>query len=184
MRWRCLRAATAMFGLLAILSACTEQQMRSGANAPDSVTLCLPGKNGWMPLEAEVAATPQARRQGLSGRERLSRRSGMLFLYPQTQGADNRFWMYRTNMPLTIAFLDEDGTIGALQGMSPCQEEDSDDCRRYRAGEPHRAALEVNQGLFDALEVDAGDRITRDPSPRGKCRKPATFSVEALLGGY
>jgi len=70
-----------------------------GDSSLASVTLCLPGNNGWMPLTAEIAATPEARRQGLTGRERLPRRAGMLFLYPQDQGPGNRFWMYRTNIP-------------------------------------------------------------------------------------
>lgn len=180
--WRLV--ASVLFGSLLLLSACTEHRMRSGDTSPATVTLCLPGDNGWTPLTAEIAATPEARSQGLSGRERLRRRAGMLFLYPQVQGPGNRFWMYRTNIPLTIAFMKADGAIAALQGMSPCLYEDADQCPRFQAGVTHRAALEVNQGLFEALGVEAGDRIALDPSPRGECGERVPFSVESLLGAY
>jgi len=77
-----------------------------------------------------------------------------------------------------------DGTIAGLQGMSPCLYEDGDECPRYEAGVTHRAALEVNQGLFEALGVKAGDRIALDPSPRGECRERVPFSVDTLLEAY
>lgn len=169
---------------LLLLPACTEHQARPDDASGGKVTLCLPGKNGWTPLTAELAATPEARSRGLSGRDRLARRAGMLFLYPQMKGPGNQFWMYRTNIPLTIAFMNGNGTIGALQGMSPCLYEDGDRCPRFEAGVPHRAALEVNQGLFEALGVEVGDRIALDPSPRGECRDPDPFSVSALLERY
>ena len=178
------RMAGVLLAPVLLLSACTEYQARPDDSSSVSVTLCLPGDNGWMPLTTEIAATAQARSRGLSGRERLPRRAGMLFLYPQAQGPGNRFWMYRTNMPLTIAFMKADGTIAGLQGMSPCLYEDGDQCARYEAGVTHRAALEVNQGLFEALGVKAGDRIALDPSPRGKCRERIPFSVDTLLEAH
>lgn len=169
---------------LLLLAGCAEQRMHPGENAPERITLCLPGSSGWTPVAAEVAATPEARRQGLAGRESLARRAGMLFLYAETQGPGNQFWMHRTRMPLTIAFLDAGGTIARLQGMSPCQEEDSAECRRYPAQVEHRAALEVNQGLFEALGAAEGDRIAWDPSPRGQCGAPVPLSVDGLLQAH
>lgn len=177
-----LQVAGALLAPLVLLSACTNQI--PGDSSPASVTLCLPGNNGWMPLTAEIAATPEARSRGLSGRERLPRRAGMLFVYPQNQGPGNQFWMYQTNIPLTIAFMKADGTIARLQGMSPCLNEDGDQCSRYEAGVTHRVALEVNQGLFEALGVKAGDRIALDPSPRGKCQERARFSLDTLPGAH
>ena len=167
-----------------LLPGCTETQTRPDSPYSGNVTLCLPANNGWVPLTAEMAISSEARGRGLSGRDSLPRRSGMLFLYPEVQGPSNQFWMYRTNIPLTIAFMKADGTIAALQGMSPCLYDDSDQCPRFRAGVTHRAALEVNQGLFEAMGVKVGDRVTVDPSDQGECRERTPMSVDALLEAH
>lgn len=148
--------------------------------AAEGVTLCLPYKDGWLPLEAEVAATAGARAEGLKGREELGRREGMLFVYPEPQGQENRFWMHRTPLPLTVAFLGGDGTLLALQGMSPCMSEDGAECAYYEAGVRHSAALEVNQGLFRALGVSEGQRITLDASRQADCSSMKPFSVDLV----
>ncbi|PAU80602.1 hypothetical protein CK501_09265 [Halovibrio salipaludis] len=132
-----------------------------GEGAGGSVTLCLPADERLIPLEAELAVTPSARQEGLSGRETLSRRAGMLFVYPREQGPDNSFWMHRTRIPLTILFLDDQGVVRSVQDMDPCLEASGSGCASYPAGVDHWMALEVNQGLPAALGISEGDRIRR-----------------------
>lgn len=103
-------------------------------------------------LVVEVAATPWSRQCGLSQRQALDDNRGMLFVYPE---ADLRtFWMKNTWIPLSIAFLDDRGTIINIETMLPAQSR-----QRYRSSSPATYALEVNQGWFRWHGVKAGDRV-------------------------
>ena len=101
-------------------------------------------------LVVELAATPQSRACGLAKRSTLDANRGMLFVYP---GPGRRtFWMKDTWIPLSIAFLDEDGKIINIEIMSPDQT-----LMKYHSRAPARYALEVNQGWFAEHGVDVGD---------------------------
>ncbi|WP_110649128.1 DUF192 domain-containing protein [Salinicola peritrichatus] len=114
-------------------------------------------------LQVEVAATPQQRSRGLMERETLAENAGMLFLYDSEQPGSSAYWMYRTRIPLDIAFVDSDGIIRSLKTMSPCRSASSRDCPVYPAGAPFRAALETNAGYFEKRELTVGDRLDLSP---------------------
>jgi len=115
---------------------------------PDRVPIHLDGAR----VEAEVAANPAERRQGLSGRDRLAPDSGMLFVWP---GEGRRvFWMKDTTIPLAIAFMDRHGRILNIAAMEPGRRD-----RFYPSRGHARFALEVNQGWFRAHGVEPGDRV-------------------------
>jgi uncharacterized protein len=111
-------------------------------------------------LRVEIAETDRQMRVGMQGRESLPDDRGMLFLFDEEQPADSGFWMFRTLIPLSIAFLDADGVVVALRDMEPCPRRFSLLCPRYLAGVPYTAALEVGQGVFARLGVQVGDRVT------------------------
>lgn len=64
------------------------------------------------------------------------------------------FWMKDTWVPLSIAFLDEDGNIINIEIMSPDQTHE-----RYHSRKPATYALEVNWGWFDKHGIEPGDRV-------------------------
>jgi uncharacterized protein len=103
-------------------------------------------------LAVELATTPKARACGLSKRGELLENHGMLFIYP-TQGT-RTFWMKDTNIPLSIAFLDDRGAILSIQSMIPMQT-----AERYRSLQPVKYALEVNQGWFGDHGITVGDIV-------------------------
>lgn len=103
-------------------------------------------------LVVELAATPQSRACGLSRRPALDENHGMLFVYPRS--GPRTFWMKDTWIPLSIAFLDDSGTIINIEIMSPDQTE-----KRYRSSRPALFALEVNQGWFRLHGIKAGDKV-------------------------
>lgn len=103
-------------------------------------------------IKAEVASSPDERARGLMLRKSLQANSGMIFLFENT--ALHCFWMKNTLIPLTIAFLDDDGTIVTLTDMRPHDE--TSNC----PAKPVRHALEMEQGWFKAKGIKAGDRIT------------------------
>jgi uncharacterized membrane protein (UPF0127 family) len=129
-------------------------------------------------LVVELALTPQSRACGLSKRSTLDANRGMLFVYP---GAGWRtFWMKDTWIPLSIAFLDEDGNIINIEIMSPDQT-----LKRYHSRAPARYALEVNQGWFKLHGVSAGDRVEMNQIVNistPTLQKPERFKVKATRG--
>ncbi|MFW6200946.1 MAG: DUF192 domain-containing protein [Gemmatimonadota bacterium] len=111
------------------------------------------------PLTVEVAETDEQRGYGLMERTSLPEDHGMIFRYGSPQPPDAGFYMYRTRIPLDIAFVDGDGRIVAIERMEPCESPYPASCPRYAPGEPYTAALEVNAGYFEARGIEVGDRV-------------------------
>jgi uncharacterized membrane protein (UPF0127 family) len=115
------------------------------------VTFVADGRRVAMPVL--VADTPELRSTGLMRREDLPADAGMIFVYDApTEGA---FWMKDTLLPLTIAFVGDDGVVQQLTDMEPCTVAD-EDCRRYAAERPYRYAIEANQGYYDRHGITPG----------------------------
>jgi uncharacterized protein len=102
-------------------------------------------------IRAEVAADFGSRAQGLMYRKQMPSNAGMLFIFEQP-GAQC-MWMKNTLIPLSVAFLDDAGTIINIEDMAP-QTEDSHCARR-----PARYALEMNGGWFAARGIKPGTRL-------------------------
>ncbi|HVG03862.1 MAG TPA: DUF192 domain-containing protein [Burkholderiaceae bacterium] len=109
-------------------------------------------------ITAEVASTPQSRMIGLMMREHLAPNHGMAFVFEDK--SQHCFWMRNTVIPLSIAFIDDDGTISNIADMAPKSEASTCPLR------PVRYALEMSQGWFAKRGVTAGQRIAGLPSPR------------------
>lgn len=110
---------------------------------------------GEVVFTVEIADDPEERQLGLMHRESLLEDAGMIFLFEENQSGG--FWMKNTLIPLSIAFVDAEGTILRLLDMQPCE---ADPCEIYDPGVIYRSALEVNEGAFDRLGVAEGDRLT------------------------
>lgn len=108
-------------------------------------------------VDAEVAATEPSRAYGLMNRKSLPENHGMLFVFDRTDS--HCFWMKNTPLPLSIAFIDDDGTIVNIADMQPFDE--SSHC----PVKPVRYALEMSQGWFKNHAVKAPARINGLPKP-------------------
>jgi hypothetical protein len=138
-----IAARFAGFLLLVVLSAC-DGEADSGL---PTETIRLGGEE----LTVEIAATPEARRQGLMNRESLAADRGMLFVF---EDSDYRsFWMKDTSIPLSLAYIDEDGTILEIHELEPFSREPVGSQNRVKF------ALEVNRGTFERLGVGPGDQL-------------------------
>ena len=102
-------------------------------------------------IDAQVAATPQQRQIGLMHRKEMPQQEGMLFVFEQP--ATQCFWMRNTLLPLTAAFVEDDGTVVNLADMKP-QTEDS-----HCSAKPVRYVLEMNQGWFAKRGIKAGAKL-------------------------
>lgn len=109
-------------------------------------------------ISAEVARTPEQRAIGLMNRRSLPPNAGMLFAFEQPEPLC--FWMKNTLIPLSIAFLRDDGTILNIAEMKPHSLES------HCSERPARYALEMNEGWFSKRGVKPGDRIGGEPFSR------------------
>jgi uncharacterized membrane protein (UPF0127 family) len=99
-------------------------------------------------IHAQVAATPEQRAIGLMWRRELPANEGMLFVFERP--AVQCFWMKNTYVPLTAAFIADDGRIVNLVDMRPLDE--TSHCSR----EPVRYVLEMAQGWFAQRGIAPG----------------------------
>jgi uncharacterized protein len=108
-------------------------------------------------LRVEIAETPRQTSVGLMERHSMPPDEGMIFLFDEPRTSP--FWMYRTHIPLDIAFLDEEGRIVAIRQMEPCPSPNPQFCPQYEPGRPYVAALEANLGFFASRGIGVGDRV-------------------------
>lgn len=99
-------------------------------------------------IQAEVADRDDTRRTGLMHRESLAPNHGMLFVFDQP--SVQCFWMRNTLVPLSIAFLTDDGQVVNLADMTPRTE------TPHCSEQPVRFALEMQQGWFAERGLKAG----------------------------
>jgi uncharacterized membrane protein (UPF0127 family) len=85
-------------------------------------------------------------------RKEMPQNEGMLFVFEQA--VVQCFWMRNTLLPLTAAFVADDGTIVNLADMKP-QSDDS-----HCSKKPVRFVLEMNQGWFAKRNIQAGFKLT------------------------
>lgn len=110
---------------------------------------------GMHQIDAQVAADVNSRTFGLMYRRDMPQHEGMLFVFdhPSVQC----FWMRNTYLPLTAAFIADDGTIVNLVDMKPLTTDS------HCSTKPVRFVLEMNQGWFAKKAIKAGSRLTGPP---------------------
>jgi len=124
--------------------------------APDGPTLAVKTLSAGMHrIQAEVAATDSTRSRGLMYRKQLAPNHGMLFVFEQANV--QCFWMRNTLLPLSIAFILDDGTITNIADMAPLTE------NSHCSTAPVRYTLEMEQGWFAKRGITAGKMITGIP---------------------
>lgn len=110
---------------------------------------------GLFQIDAQVAATPEQRTIGLMFRREMPTHEGMLFIFEQP--SPQCFWMKNTLLPLTAAFVADDGTIVNLVDMKPLTTDP------HCSLKPVRYVLEMNQGWFAKKGLKAGAKISGGP---------------------
>jgi len=111
----------------------------------DTYTLII---GGTKKLQVECAVSPEAIRQGLSGREKLE--GGMLFIFPDL--ALHTMWMPEMKFPLDVVWLDEQLSVVHISyGLQPCRSRA--DCPSYPSVYSSKYAIEVVAGQGKAFHV-------------------------------
>lgn len=102
-------------------------------------------------IRAEVVSDMATRAQGLMHRKSLPQNAGMLFIFDEQ--AVHCMWMKNTLIPLSVAFIDERGTIVNIADMEPHSE------ASHCATQPVKYALEMSRGWFAARGIKPGSRL-------------------------
>ena len=102
-------------------------------------------------LDVQVAATPEQRQIGLMFRKDMPQHEGMIFIFDQP--AQQCFWMKNTLLPLSTAFIADDGTIVNIEDMKPLVLDS------HCSAKPVRYVLEMNKGWFAKKGVQAGSKL-------------------------
>ena len=155
--WRLLRLArTALLAALTgMLLAVVAPARAQAIPQPKLPTIELGA--GMHNIVAEVARTPQQQQVGMMMRTKMEPHEGMLFVFDDV--APRCFWMRNTLLPLSIAFIADDGTIVNIAEMQP--QSDQSHC----SAQPVRYALEMNKGWFSKRGIKAGSKLRGAPFP-------------------
>ncbi len=134
--------------MLAGSNACAQDQAQ-----PRLATIDLTA--GMHVIRAEVAQTGLQQQIGMMFRKEMGANEGMLFVNPDS--SPRCFWMRNTLIALSIAFIDDDGTIVNIADMQP--QSDASHC----SAKPVRYALEMRQGWFAKRGIKAGFKLRGAP---------------------
>jgi uncharacterized membrane protein (UPF0127 family) len=149
-----LRRFIAVFALAGLASSSGAFAQDPNGGQPQSLPV-VAVHIGNATLKTEVAATPQEGEIGLMYRRSMPDNNGMIFVLPVGTA---QFWMKNTLIPLSIAFLDKNGTILELHDMQAM------DTSITRSDSNQVAyAIETNLHWFDLNGIKPGVKI--DPSP-------------------
>jgi len=103
-------------------------------------------------LNTELASSPNQRYMGLSFRKSMAENEAMLFVFSTEEKLF--FTMRNTLIPLSIAYISNDGIIQEIVDMPVGPDQ------VFPSKLPARFALEVNQGWFERNKVKVGDKIS------------------------
>ena len=136
---------------LLVLAWATPTQAQDGPQKLAAIQLSA----GMHLIRAEVAQTPEQRSIGLMHRPSMGPNEGMLFVFEQS--GPQCFWMKNTLLPLSIAFVADDGAIVNIESMKP-QTLDS-----HCSKKPVRFVLEMNDGWFAKRGIKPGASLKGTP---------------------
>ncbi|HUP09072.1 MAG TPA: DUF192 domain-containing protein [Caldimonas sp.] len=145
---RALRLAASLLPALFVALAA---QAQSGPQKLPAIKL----NAGIHNIVAEVARTPDERSTGLMFRPSMGANEGMLFVFEQP--GQQCFWMKNTLIPLSVAFVADDGAIVNIEQMKP-QTLDS-----HCSAREVRYVLEMNEGWFARRGIKPGAKLTGAP---------------------
>jgi len=141
------RAAAALALLLA-------GAIASAQDAPQQLP-AIRLSTGMHVLQVQLAQTPEQQQIGLMFRKTMGTNEGMLFVFDEPR--QQCFWMKNTLLPLSVAFIADDGSVVNLDNMKP-QTLDS-----HCSTRPVRFVLEMNVGWFDKRGIKAGSKFAGEP---------------------
>ena len=103
-------------------------------------------------LDLFIADTNSSRARGLMGGDYLGKNEGMIFFLPNA--SKKCMWMKNTNLPLSVAFIDQDRTIVQIDDLQPLSTDSI--CSK---SERIVAAIEMNKDWFEENDLKEGSQV-------------------------
>jgi len=149
-----LNTALSILSALALAAVAVPARAQEPQTTLPRVTLSA----GMHQIDAQVAQTGDQRATGLMYRKEMPQHEGMLFVFerPSVQC----FWMKDTLLPLSAAFIADDGTVVNIADMKPLALDS------HCSDKPVRYVLEMNQGWFAKKGVKPGAKLAGEPFRR------------------
>ena len=141
--------------LLATLQLCLAVLPAHAQTGPQPRLPTIDLQAGMHIIKTELAISPEQQATGMMFRREMGTNEGMLFV--NDEPAQRCFWMRNTLVPLSIAFLADDGTVVNVADMEPQSE------RSHCSAKPVRFALEMNRGWFAKRGIKAGSQLKGRP---------------------
>ena len=120
-------------------------------------------------FQAELATTPQERGKGLSGRESLLPKTGMLFTFES--GVVSRFWMIDMLFPLDFVWISSECVVVDITAAVPAPRVGTppSELELYTSALPASYTFEINAGeaATHGITVGAPVRFFGVPSEIG-----------------
>ncbi|MFB6311999.1 MAG: DUF192 domain-containing protein [Salinirussus sp.] len=125
----------------------------SGPEGGTRIQITVPNGTVRASVDVRIAATPSARRVGLSETETLAFGEGMLFVH----GSEARYtyWMKGMSFPLDIIFIDAEGEITTIH-HAPTPDQLEGNGQFAGRGQ---YVLEVPRGYSNATGTEVGDCV-------------------------
>ncbi len=149
------RTRTVLLAVLAVASMSVALAQSTGV-AQDLPTVQLSA--GIHNIKAMLARSPDERSIGLMFRTEMAANDGMLFVFEAP--TQQCFWMRNTPLPLSAAFVQDDGTVANIEDMKPFTLDS------HCSAKPVRYVLEMHKGWFAKRGVKAGSKLSGAPFSR------------------
>jgi len=108
-------------------------------------------------IPVEIAKTNEDRSKGLSKRETLEEKSGMIFVF--SKNSKPIFWMKDTKIALDIIWINDNKIIGIDKNVQPEPKVVDSKLTKYPAPSEVDYVLEVNAGFSDKYNIKPDQMI-------------------------
>ena len=108
-------------------------------------------------IRAETAVDTRDMMRGLMFRDSLAPDHGMLFVHPVS--GNYGYWMYQTNIPLDMIWMDQNHRIVELVENAPPCKTAASKCPHFGGREAARFVLELNGGSIRKFGIRKGQTI-------------------------
>ena len=157
-----MRGVTLIVFLMALLAALGCELAAATLRPPPDGTAPPAGVvriGGAADYAVDVAARPEERRQGLSGRPYMAPDAGMLFVFDDAQVRN--FWMKEMHFPLDIIWIDGQCRLIDWAADVPTPPPGGGDAAipRVQSPSPARYVLELNAGEAARAGLSPGDTV-------------------------
>ncbi len=109
-------------------------------------------------LQVYVANSKETRQKGLSGKESLGEKQGMLFVFEELDTKPS-FWMKEMEFSIDIIWINDNQISQIDENVPPQPDVAEKDLTLYPADDPVDYVLETAAGFIEKYDIKVGDEV-------------------------